>query len=155
MSTLLAEAVSANLASPSLIRLLLGTSASSPRCIRGSFWEARSQKIPIFRVTSPKETNKAHLNVISAEVKWSTVASDTHRLLTRLQTIAQRVHVHTQKKAHTCTANAHVHIPGQKQHTSLSENLWMEKWFNTLGGQAGLPTLLSKRTGGTDCLSVY
>lgn len=47
-----------------------------------------------------------------------------------------------------------MHIPRQKQHTSLSENLWMEKWFNTLGGPAGLPTLLSKRTGDTVGLSV-
>ena len=37
-----------------------------------------------------------------------------------------------------------MHIPRQKQHTSLSENLWMEKWFNTLGGAAALPTLLSQ-----------
>lgn len=49
--------------------------------------------------------------------------------------------------------HTHVHIPGQKQHTSLSENLWMEKWFNTLGGAAGLPTLLC-RTRGTICTSL-
>lgn len=47
-----------------------------------------------------------------------------------------RTRTNTHTRTHTCTTKAHVHIPGQKQHTSLSENLWMEKWFNTLGGAA-------------------
>lgn len=46
---------------------------------------------------------------IAAEVERSTVASDTHRLLTRLQSITQRVHVHTQThtRAHTRAEAAH------------------------------------------------
>ncbi len=87
---------------------------------------------------------------ISAEVKRSTVASDTHRLLTRLQSITRRMHVHTQ----THTRAQQTHTWTYQGRSSTLHCLRICEWKNGLTHLAARQDFLRSFLGGLEELIV-